>query len=154
MAEGTVLATMLGATVAISASLPASYDASGYQATGITYTAIGKVESLGEHGGSAQVSSFTPLSDGVTEKFKGAFDYGELALTLGRLPSDSGQDLIDTAFASRNRYSVKLTYPTRTGEKASISARPTACCTSPMRAHSSAGTSVQWSICSTGTTRV
>lgn len=116
MAEGTVLATMLGATVAISASLPATYDASGYQATGITYTSIGKVESLGEHGGSAQVSSFTPLSDGVTEKFKGAFDYGELALTLGRLPSDSGQDLIDTAFASRNRYSVKLTYPTRTGE--------------------------------------
>jgi hypothetical protein len=107
---------MLGATIALSATLPATYNAAGYTATAVVYTAIGKVESVGEHGGSSQVSTFTNLEDGVTEKSKGSLDYGNLPVTLGRLPSDSGQDLIDTAFASRNRYSLKLTYPLRIGE--------------------------------------
>ena len=116
MAEGTVLQTMSGATLAISVTLPATYDASGYGATGMTYTTIGQVEDFGEHGGQANVSTFVAVGDGVIQKFKGAVDYGSLNLVLGCLPSDSGQDLIESAFASKNRYSVKLTYPARTGE--------------------------------------
>lgn len=116
MAEGTVLQTVTGTTVAISATLPATYDASGYGASGTTYTTIGVVENVGPHGGTKNVASFTPISDGVVQKFAGSINYGTLALTLGYLPSDSGQDLIDAAFASTNRYSVKLSYPLRTGE--------------------------------------
>jgi hypothetical protein len=116
MAEGTVLQTMTGTTVALSATLPATYDAAGYQATGTTYTTLGVVESVGPHGGSKNVATFTPVADGVVQKFAGSINYGTLALTLGYLPSDSGQDLIDTAFGSTSRYSVKLTDPSRTGE--------------------------------------
>jgi hypothetical protein len=116
MAEGTVLQTPLGTTVAISATLPASYNAAGYAASTITYSTIGKVEDLGEHGGEAGVSQFTSVDDGVTEKFKGAFDYGAMEIVLGCLPSDAGQDIVEAAFASRNRYSVKVSYPARTGE--------------------------------------
>jgi hypothetical protein len=116
MAEGNVLQTMTGATLAISASLPATYDAAGYGATGISFTTVGKVEDFGEHGGEAQVSTFTPVSDGVIEKFKGSTNYGSMSVMLGCLPSDAGQDIVEAAFASKNRYSVKISYPARTGE--------------------------------------
>lgn len=114
MAEGTVLQTMSGATLGISASLPATYDATGYNA--LTFTSVGHVEDFGEHGGEKQVSTFVAVADSVVQKFPGAINYGSLALMLGCMSSDAGQDLIDAAFASRNRYSVKVTYPLRTGE--------------------------------------
>jgi hypothetical protein len=116
MAEGTGLGTMTGTTVALSATLPATYDSAGYTATGTSYTTIGKVSSVGPHGGSKNVASFTPLSDGVVEKFPGSVNYGQLTLQIGYLPSDTGQDLIDTAFGSTSRHSLKLTFPTKTGE--------------------------------------
>ena len=39
-----------------------------------------------------------------------------MSLTLGNLPSDAGQDIVETAVESNNRYSVKVTYPLRAGE--------------------------------------
>ena len=116
MAERTVLQTVAGTTVAISASLPATYHAAGYGATGMTYTAVGSIEDVGEHGGSAAVSEFVGVGDAVVQKFKGPKNYGSMALMLGQMSSDTGQDLIDTAFESQSRYSVKLTYPLGTGE--------------------------------------
>ena len=116
MAEGTTIQTTSGTTVAISASLPATYDSSGYGATGITYTAIGNVEDVGEHGGTAQITEFTPVDTGIVQKIKGSINYGALNLMIGQVSSDAGQDIIDAAFASKNRYSLKITYPVRTGE--------------------------------------
>ena len=118
MAEGTVLQSLAGAVIAISAELPPSgtYDASGYADTGIDWTDIGKVETYGEHGGQAQIATFTPIDTAVIEKFKGSKDYGQMQLTLGHLPSDAGQDILAAAFESQNRYSVKITYDLRAGE--------------------------------------
>ncbi len=116
MAEGTNLQTMSGATLAISASLPATYDSSGYGATSISYTAIGNVEDFGEHGGQAQVSNFIPVENGIVQKIKGSINYGAMNVTVGNVASDAGQDIVDAAFVSKNRYSVKIAYPTRTGE--------------------------------------
>lgn len=116
MAEGTVLQTLAGATLALSATLPATYDAAGYGATGTVYTTVGNVEDFGEHGGEKAVSTFTAVADSVVQKFPGSVNYGTMQLVIGNLPSDTGLDLIDTAFASRNRYSAKISYATRTGE--------------------------------------
>jgi hypothetical protein len=116
MAEGTILQTLSGATVGISATLPATYNAAGYTATGLTFTTIGQVESYGNHGVTANVATFTAVADGVIQKFKGSKNYGTMDLTIGYLPSDTGQDLVETAVESQSRYSVKITYPTRTGE--------------------------------------
>jgi hypothetical protein len=116
MAEGTVLQTMSGAVLSISANLPATYDAAGYGATAVVFTTVGHAENFGEHGGEKNVSQFTAVSDGVIQKFPGAINYGALNMTLGCMPSDAGQDIVDAAFASRNRYSLKIAYPTRTGE--------------------------------------
>jgi len=116
MTERTTVQSMLGATVAISASLPATYNAAGYGATGMTYTTVGQVENFGNHGVKANVLTFTPVATGVINKLKGSKDYGQKAFVLGCLPSDSGQDLLRTASESTAHYSVKITYPLGEGE--------------------------------------
>jgi hypothetical protein len=110
MAERTVINSLAGTTMAISASLPATYDAAGYGATSITYTAVGEVESIGEHGVTAAVTEFTPIGTATVAKVKGSKNYGTLPLTMGALPSDAGQDILEAASESNSRYSVKLTY--------------------------------------------
>jgi hypothetical protein len=71
MTARTDLQSLELATLAISASLPATYDAAGYGATAITYTAVGKIEDHGTHGVKVNVNTFTPVDTGVTAKYKG-----------------------------------------------------------------------------------
>jgi len=110
MAERTVIEALSGATVAISATLPATYDAAGYGATTITYTAIGQIENFGNHGVTATVTEFTPIDTAVVAKIKGSKNYGSMDLTLGALPSDAGQDIVETAAESSAHYTIKITY--------------------------------------------
>jgi hypothetical protein len=114
MPERSTLQTMSGAVLAISANVPASYNQAGY--TALSYTPVGEIENYGNHGASAGVSTFTPVASGVTAKFKGSKNYGTMNLVLGALPSDLGQDIIEAAIESNNRYSVKITYPAGAGE--------------------------------------
>lgn len=116
MAERTAVQTMSGAVLSISATLPATYDAAGYGATAVSYTVVGEVESFGEHGATANVATFTPVSTAVTNKLKGAINYGTKSFVLGALPSDAGQDIIETAVTSKLHYSVKIAYPAGAGE--------------------------------------
>ena len=67
MAEGTVLHTMSGATLAISASLPATYNAAGYGATAMVYTTVGEIENFGNHGVTANVTTFTAIANSVVQ---------------------------------------------------------------------------------------
>lgn len=110
MAERTIIESMAGTTIAISASLPATYDAAGYGATSITYTQIKEVESIGPHGVTASVTEFTPIDTAIVAKVKGSKNYGNISLTMAYLPSDAGQDIIEAAAESNNRYSIKITY--------------------------------------------
>jgi len=116
MSQRTTIQTLLGATLSISATLPATYDSAGYTATSVVYTALGQVENYGNHGGAAAITKFTPVDTGVVAKSKGSRDYGQMTLMLASVPSDAGQALLATAFESSNRYSVKLTYPLGAGE--------------------------------------
>jgi len=116
MTERTVNQTMSGAVLAISATLPATYDAAGYAATGLVYTTVGQIETFGNHGMTATVVEFTPVADATVQKFKGSKNYGTMSMTLGHLPGDAGQILLETASESTSRYSVKITYPAGAGE--------------------------------------
>jgi hypothetical protein len=116
MTERITNQTMLGAVLSISAALPATYDAAGYGATLMVYTPVGEIENFGDHGVTANVAKFTPVSSGVVQKLKGSKDYGTMNLILGSMPSDAGQDLVETAVESTNRYSVKIAYPIGAGE--------------------------------------
>lgn len=107
----TVVESLLGATIAISATLPDTYDAAGYQSTDLVFTAIGEVETLGAHGVTSAVTEFTPIDTGVVAKVKGSKNYGNMSMSLGDLPGDAGQVLLKAASESRNHYSFKVTYP-------------------------------------------
>jgi hypothetical protein len=111
MAAPTTVQSMSGATLALSAALPLTYDAAGYAATTMVYTLIGAIENFGNHGATATITEFTDVATATTTKVKGAKNYGTKSLTLGSIPSDAGQALLDTAMESTNRYSAKLTYP-------------------------------------------
>ena len=111
MAAPTTVQTLSGATLAISAALPTTYDAAGYGATTMVYTLIGNVENFGSHGVSASVATFTDIGTATITKAKGPKDYGTMSITLGSVPSDTGQALLDVASESNAHYSVKLSYP-------------------------------------------
>lgn len=109
MAGRTVVQSISGATLSISAALPATYDAAGYAA--LTYTEIGEIENFGNHGVTANITEFTPVSTAVVTKIKGAKNYGTMSLMIGSIPSDDGQILVEAAAESNNHYSAKLEYP-------------------------------------------
>lgn len=111
MSERTIIQSMAGATLALSATLPVTYDAAGYADTDIVWTTVGEVENFGNHGMTAQIMEFTAVDDAVVQKLKGSKNYGTMQLVLGNIASDTGQDLIATASESTNRYSAKITYP-------------------------------------------
>jgi len=111
MAQRTIINSAAGATLAISASLPATYDAAGYAATTIVYTAVGEVENFGNHGVTATVTEFTPVDTSVVTKVKGSKNYGTKSITLGSIPGNAGQVILKAASESTARYSVKITYP-------------------------------------------
>lgn len=111
MTARTVVQSISGATLAISASLPATYDQAGYEASAMVYTAIGEVENYGNHGVTANIAEFTPVDTAVVTKIKGSKNYGTMALMIGSIPSNAGQAIIDAASESNNHYSAKLSYP-------------------------------------------
>ncbi len=94
---------------AISASLPATYDAAGYGATAMVFTTIGKVSQMLPTGSKRTVNKFTPIR-GAVEKSKGAPDYGSGDMMMADIPADAGQVIMKAAEASANNYSMKVTY--------------------------------------------
>ena len=110
MAAHASAASFTDTTYAISASLPATYDASGYGATTITYTTIGKVTSFPEMGATRPVSEFVPIT-GAVEYLKGAPRYGSGPMIMADIPADTGQVIVKAADASSAHYSMKITYP-------------------------------------------
>lgn len=111
MTQRTIINSAAGATLAVSATLPATYDAAGYGATSVVFTAVGQVENQGNHGMTAVVTEFTPIDTAIVTKVKGSKNYGTMSMTLGSIPGDAGQVILRAASESNNHYSIKLTYP-------------------------------------------
>lgn len=102
-----MVTTSAGATIAICTTANNSADdETTYEA--LTYVAIGEVETLGEFGDSAQAVTFTGLSDARVRKLKGAFDAGDLALTVANDPDDLGQQALVTASGTKFSYAFKV----------------------------------------------
>ncbi len=110
MAAPTDIQTLAGATLAVSATEPATFDAAGFGSTAMTYTAIGKIEDFGQHGLTRAVQKLTPVDTGVVIKRTGSKDYGNMTLKIGRLASDGGQVILKAASESNNPYAFKLSY--------------------------------------------
>ena len=111
MTAPTVVESLTGAKIYISATLPESYDAAGYQSTDMVWTEITEVETFGNHGGTKTITPFTPIATGVIAKVGGSKDYGTMNLMLGNVAGDAGQALLRTAFEATNtHYSIKIQY--------------------------------------------
>jgi len=99
-----------GTSYAISATLPSTYDAAGYGATSITYTAIGKPQSFLPYGSQRGIQEFVPLN-GSVEYGKSVPRFGQGDFVCGDVPADAGQVIVKAAEASANHYTIKITYP-------------------------------------------
>lgn len=111
MTAPTDVEALVGVAVYISATLPDTYDAAGYQSTDIVWTEVTEVESIAPNGGTKQINTFTPVKTGTVKKRGGSTDYGNLSLVLGKVTTDPGQILLRTAFNAGNiHYSMKVVY--------------------------------------------
>lgn len=99
--------TSAGSTLGISASLPATYDAAGFNA--LTYTSIGEITDLGEFGAEYNLVTYTALGQRRTQKLKGSYNNGALQLQMGRDTTDAGQTALRNALSSDNSYSFRVT---------------------------------------------
>jgi hypothetical protein len=102
---------LVGAKLYISATLPESYDAAGYQSTDIVWTEITPMETLGEHGGTKTITPFIDVATGTVKKVAGSRDFGVMSCIAGNLAADAGQVIVRAAFAANNtHYSAKIVY--------------------------------------------
>lgn len=110
--------TSAGTTLTISADAPATFDASGYNAV---FTAspgpavVGEITDLGEFGREFALVTHMPVGSRGTQKFKGSFNEGTMALSLGLDTDDAGQILMKAASLSDENYSFMVT--TQNGDK-------------------------------------
>ena len=98
--------TSAGAIISLTAGVPATFDATGYAA--LTYTALGEVTDTGELGRVYTVVTHNPVGNRSTQKLKGSFDDGKLALALGLDEADAGQILAQAALLLDAPYAFKI----------------------------------------------
>jgi hypothetical protein len=110
--------TSAGTTLQVSASIPATFDGAGYAAV---FTAspgpaiVGEITDLGEFGREFALVTHMPVGSRGTQKFKGSFNEGTMALSLGLDTDDAGQIIMKTASLSDNNFSFMVT--TQNGDK-------------------------------------
>lgn len=94
----------------VSASLPATYDDTGYTAVA-SWTLISEISNMGQFGAKAGVVKHIPIDTAVVAKRATSVDAGTLSITLAR---HAGADItaLQAAAASRAPQSFKVVYPT------------------------------------------
>jgi len=114
--------TVAGTSIAISASLPATYDNSGFSA--LTYTTLGEVTDIGTFGKDYTLVTHNPLNDRKTYKFRGSYNNGSLSVKLAKatlVSTDAGQVIALAASNSDSSYSFRVT--NQDGSKAYFTAK-------------------------------
>lgn len=98
-----------GTTFSISAGVPATFDASGYN--GLSFTAVGEVDDFGEFGATWANENHNPVALKGTQKVKTSRDPGGLTLGMALDTDNSGQILMKAAHASTALYAILITTP-------------------------------------------
>ena len=74
--------TTAGSPFTISAGVPATLDAAGYNA--LTYTVVAEVTDIGEVGREYNLVNHSPIADRKIQKLKGSYNPGSISLQFGR----------------------------------------------------------------------
>lgn len=99
--------TTAGATLAISAALPATHNAAGFSA--LSYTVIDEITDLGEgYARAYNTVEYSPIANREVQSRKGSYTSGNATVTFAVDEADAGQDLLRTAGDSDNLYSFRL----------------------------------------------
>lgn len=117
--------TAAGATLHMSAALPASLTKTAYAA--LSWTEIGEVTDGGSIGRTYNTVTHSPLKTRGVVKLKGSFDDGTNAPQMAYAPGDAGQALLETALNDDDFFSFKWTLQDGTiiNFQAQVTALPT-----------------------------
>lgn len=111
--SGSLAVTSATTSISVSATLPTTYDSTGF--TALTWIPIAEVSNLGAFGGKTTVVKHIPVDTAVVAKRAGSVDYGTISMTLAK---HTGTDItaLQTAFSSRASVAFKVTYPGSMGK--------------------------------------
>lgn len=96
--------TSAGTLFKISAGLPATYNAAGFEA--LTFTPVGEITDYGEFGRKYNLVKHNPVATRKTVKRKGSYDAGSMTIPMALDNDDAGQIIMKAAAASDASYSV------------------------------------------------
>lgn len=99
-------------TLYASATLPTTYDKTGYEA--LTWTKISEVNNVGAIGGTNSMQKHMPIDTGTVVKIPGSRDEGSAEITMAK-HQGSDTTLLQTAFDARTPIALKIVYPTALG---------------------------------------
>lgn len=100
--------TLVETTISVSATLPATFDDTGYAA--LTFTAVGQVTDWTPGGQVYNVVTSNPIAQRSTDKYKGTFNNGADSITVNRDDDDAGQVIIQSALLSDADQAFEVTY--------------------------------------------
>lgn len=100
--------TLVETTISVSATLPATFDDTGYAA--LTFSAIGQVTDWTPGGQVYNVVTSNPIAQRSTDKYKGTFNNGADSITVNRDDDDAGQIIIQAALLSDADQAFEVTY--------------------------------------------
>jgi len=101
--------TSAGTTLAISAALPATFNATGYDA--LTFLPVGEITELPSFGSVYSLVTHSPLAEREITKRKGSVNHGTMALSFASDAGDTGQTAFKTASAADTEVAIEITYP-------------------------------------------
>lgn len=91
--------TGAGATLLVSATAPASFDATGYGA--LVGIVVGEVTNIGDFFGREYAEvTHNPLADRATKYGKGSYNNGTVSPSMALDPADAGQVIMNTALSA------------------------------------------------------
>lgn len=103
--------TSAGTLIAVSAAAPATRNAAGYAAIA-GWTPVGEIVDPGEFGRKYALITHNPVATRGTQKKKGSFNEGSMAMQMGLDNDDAGQVLMKSAADDDAPYSFRITLPT------------------------------------------
>lgn len=95
-----------GASISVSATLPATHDATGFGA--LTFTKIGRINGYPELDGNFDVATFEDLETNEESKFADMFRAGGATFNIGLDDADAGQIVLNANKGSKLAFAFKL----------------------------------------------
>lgn len=87
-----------------------------------TYTAVGKVETVGEFGDEREIVRFLDLSSGRVEKARGSADAGDQTVVFADNTGDAGQLALEAAYDATSQATDEFNFRVRFNDSLGVNA--------------------------------